>query len=882
MKYLMRAALWAAFLFLPVVCLGQGAVLQSGLVNPQHAACWAMNGIIYDCGASTGQYIQTQGGTGSNTGLTNPSIVGGTISGAAISGGSISNVILSAPASTTASAGLILNPGVAPTSPVNGSLWVTSGGLYAQVAGVTVGPIGESTGGTVTSVSGGAANGLTINVSNGTTTPTITAQLNGLTGWLFGNGAAVSAGTLTANSVLGTLGSTAPGALSMPSCSSSTNALIWTTNSGFGCNNISGGGGGTNLGSLPSITSFDAACGVGTHDCASAFAAAVTSGHGVYWPAGLYYMTCNQTIGVPGFQVSGSGQATYSASTYSSGNSSGTLIVCTNPSTAFATVTAGTNWVGFSNFTLTRSITATAGGNGIVFQGETEFSTIDSVLLDSQYVNLVLKTTNYSLLSNFTGQNSVSDCIAMSNTSVMEQVQWSFFNVGCSKAGGAAYKLNAVSGVAGMIMGQWVKVSSFADTLGGINAVGISGTPIYDMTITGAFLGSDGNNSEINLIYVSKSTLSNFTLERAGLDSTGPNVGTGPSNLGAGVVVDANSSTNTFNNFYINTNADDGFDTSGTNIVINGAVVLDNGQAGTSGAKTGVNVKAGNATLTNVTSGNSAGGSAQQYGVFNSGTIDLLAAYNLLSNNTTAAYGGTNPTSVCGIGYVCSGGGGSVTSVAMSGGSTGLTFSGGPITGSGTFTAGGTLAVANGGTGATGAGGALSNLGAAPLSSPTFTGTVTIPTGNAIAGVAGTGAASAGNIGEYLTPVSVASTAPVSIASSGNTVNVGSISIPSGGEFYCSGSLGFVAANSTTVGTFVGGISLVSATVPTDPGGNGKFIATSPSSATFTGGTYQWGLGTVRISTSGSTTVFLTAFATYGISTIGAFGSMSCWRGSAG
>ena len=45
--------------------------------------------------------------------------------------------------------------------------------------------------------------------------------------------------------------------------------------------------------------------------------------------------------------------------------------------------------------------------------------------------------------------------------------------------------------------------------------------------------------------------------------------------------------------------------------------------------------------------------------------------------------------------------GGSVTSVAVSGGTTGLTTSGGPITGSGTITFAGTLAVANGGTGAT-------------------------------------------------------------------------------------------------------------------------------------------------------------------------------------
>lgn len=54
---------------------------------------------------------------------------------------------------------------------------------------------------------------------------------------------------------------------------------------------------------------------------------------------------------------------------------------------------------------------------------------------------------------------------------------------------------------------------------------------------------------------------------------------------------------------------------------------------------------------------------------------------------------------------------GTVTSVAVSGGTTGLTTSGGPITTSGTVTLAGTLAVANGGTGATTVTGAQNALG---------------------------------------------------------------------------------------------------------------------------------------------------------------------------
>lgn len=75
------------------------------------------------------------------------------------------------------------------------------------------------------------------------------------------------------------------------------------------------------------------------------------------------------------------------------------------------------------------------------------------------------------------------------------------------------------------------------------------------------------------------------------------------------------------------------------------------------------------------------------------------------------------------------GGSGTVTSVAVSGGTTGLTTSGGPITTAGTITLAGTLAVASGGTGAATSAGALTNLGAYPAANPSGftsnTGTVT-------------------------------------------------------------------------------------------------------------------------------------------------------------
>lgn len=67
-----------------------------------------------------------------------------------------------------------------------------------------------------------------------------------------------------------------------------------------------------------------------------------------------------------------------------------------------------------------------------------------------------------------------------------------------------------------------------------------------------------------------------------------------------------------------------------------------------------------------------------------------------------AAAGGSYDDGAGTVTFPSGGGSGTVTSVALSGGTTGLTVVGSPITGSGTFTLGGTLSAANGGTGLTG------------------------------------------------------------------------------------------------------------------------------------------------------------------------------------
>ena len=67
---------------------------------------------------------------------------------------------------------------------------------------------------------------------------------------------------LSANQVLGALTATTPSGLSVPSCSGATNALIWTSGSGFGCNTISAGTGNVSTTGTPAngnLTKFSGA-----------------------------------------------------------------------------------------------------------------------------------------------------------------------------------------------------------------------------------------------------------------------------------------------------------------------------------------------------------------------------------------------------------------------------------------------------------------------------------------------------------------------------------------------------------------------------------------------------------------------------------------------
>jgi len=176
------------------------------------------------------------------------------------------------------------------------------------------------------------------------------------------------------------------------------------------------------------------------------------------------------------------------------------------------------------------------------------------------------------------------------------------------------------------------------------------------------------------------------------------------------------------------------------------------------------------------------------------------------------------------------GGGGTVTSIDASGGATGLSFTGGPVTTSGTLTLGGTLALANGGTGATTQATARTNLGATTIGANVFTLTnpsaVTFPQFNADNTVSALDAATfrtaigAGTSSTTGTVTSVSGTGAVSgLSLSGTVTSTGSLTL--GGTLVVTAS-NFASQTANTVLAAPNGSagvptfrSLVAADVPT-------------------------------------------------------------------
>ena len=147
--------------------------------------------------------------------------------------------------------------------------------------------------------------------------------------------------------------------------------------------------------------------------------------------------------------------------------------------------------------------------------------------------------------------------------------------------------------------------------------------------------------------------------------------------------------------------------------------------------------------------------------------------------------------------------------------------------------------------------------------------TITTP---GIVGVTNGGNATAGNVGEYISSTVLVGSA---VALTSNTAtNVTNVSLTAG-DWNCEGNVAINPAGTTTTFYMVAWISSNSAVLPTIPNG-GSYTASA--AAAPAGFSQSLPTGTIRISVSTTTTVFLETWDTFAVSTMSAYGFIGCRR----
>jgi len=390
------------------------------------------------------------------------------------------------------------------------------------------------------------------------------------------------------------------------------------------------------LSDTPTVKDFGAK-GDGVTNDTAAFNAALLAGTCIRVPAGTYILNGTVNITRSGQKLIGDGP------------SSTILTATTNNLPAVSVSPFLTNWE-IAGFTLNRSVTAIAGGDGISAPTSCSQSHIHDLVVQGHWRGIVCGSTDYSRISNVVSQQNFNHGFFFTNQAGSGAMQWYMNNCLSSRNDGSGFVFQASAGPGAVALGTIDDCATFANSGRGIAFLGLVGVPINGIRLTNGFFGEDGDHEVFLDTYGALHSIRATFAELAGRGSTGVLGTTPPTLLGSGFFFSGNNRDVLVADCRSDANARNGLATSALSTVVTGGAYTGNGVALVAFNRNGISCGAGRLVVSGAIIGDYTL-AYQEFGVVGASGDDTSVIGCDLSSNITAPFSASvNPGRITAIG----------------------------------------------------------------------------------------------------------------------------------------------------------------------------------------------------------------------------------------
>jgi hypothetical protein len=192
---------------------------------------------------------------------------------------------------------------------------------------------------------------------------------------------------------------------------------------------------------------------------------------------------------------------------------------------------------GASDFTVDRSVTATAGAGILI--GHNTTAVIERVTSQNQWQGFYLGAATWSFCNRCIAQNNYSDGFFLTDRTPAITMQWQMDN--CLSQLNNGYGVNIfLNSTDGNETGPHFRgLNTYANTSGGLNIGGNGSSNINDLIIEGSIFAGDGNLGIHIANPGSSIVIANVFQELAGVVPTGRGLSTAASKVGHGLLLDS-------------------------------------------------------------------------------------------------------------------------------------------------------------------------------------------------------------------------------------------------------------------------------------------------------------------------------------------------------